>query len=84
MFSIARAAILCAVPRQPAFTERTRAAAGVDHNVRMDLMKCGQVSTTAETVRPAGAEAVHQPIEGFQRLDAIDVLRIFVEHYTGF
>jgi hypothetical protein len=64
--------------------ERTRTATRVDHNVRMDLMKCGQVSTTAETVRPAGSETVDQPIESFQRLDAIDVLRIFVEHYTGF
>jgi hypothetical protein len=67
-----------------AVAERTRPAAGFDHNVRMDLMECGQVSTTAETVRPAGTKTMHQPIEGFQRLDAIDVLRIFVEHYTGF
>jgi hypothetical protein len=67
-----------------AVTERARAASGINHNVRMDLMKRGQVSTTTETVRPASAETVHQPIEGFQSFDAIDVLRIFVEHYAGF
>jgi len=64
--------------------ERARAPAGVDDDIGMDLMKCGQIATTAETVRPTRAETMHQPVEGFERLNAIDVLRIFVEHYAGF
>lgn len=63
-----------------AITQEAGAAARDYYGIGVNLVQGGKIAATAETRRPASAEAVHQPLEGLERPYPVDVLRVFVKH----
>jgi len=57
-------------------------ATGGYHSIGVNLMQGCEVAATAEAFRPAGSEAMHQPVERLERTHAVDILRVLVEHTT--
>ena len=51
-----------------------------NYDIRVNLMQRGEVAATAETVRPACTETVHQPVESLERSNPVNILRVLVEH----